>query len=180
MHSPEQITALMNRLAADRNAAIDNLMTTPKFRNFDRFHATIVYDTEMSPLTTNRQMLIDIGINPDNATLDEIIEGLAVWQIFFVGTNHLTDSDLRALLLVKILEDQVHLVPPSTEMSEFIGLESSKPLDRLDDYTFDFAAVSDRDERLPRPTRSPQFKEPGATVTSSVTLLSEPPIQIID
>lgn len=112
------------------------------------FAASVTYDFEYAPLTTNAAMLRMIGVDP-STTADEdgagnrvrsIIDGLAVWGVYLCGTNHLTDSELLKTL-ANILSDEVRLVPPDGR-SEFIDLANH-----------DAAAVCNRDSGLPRPPR---------------------------
>ena len=112
------------------------------------FAASVAYDFEHAPLTTNAAMLRMIGVDPStNANDDDagnrvrsIIDGLAAWSVYLRGTNHLTDSELLKTLS-NILSDEVRLVPPDGRC-EFIDLASH-----------DAVAVCDRDSGLPRPRR---------------------------
>lgn len=105
-------------------------------RGCDPFVAGIIYDTELAPLTTNAKMLELVGVNPDTRHADlsdgavatrvsEIAEGLAVWAIYLVNTDHLTDRELLDRL-DGVLSDRVRLVVPDN-LSEFVDLSPKEP-----------------------------------------------------
>lgn len=139
MKTATEIAALFASLNAVREKYIaDNMATNPFTERFD--HA-IRYDTEIAPRTTNWQQLQMLGIDPDTASLCEIIDGLALWGIYFYGTNGLTDEQMLDRLRNKVLLDIVTLIPPCEDLNEFIdmspfGVEKE---------------VADRDAHLPRP-----------------------------
>lgn len=122
--------------------------------SLDRFAATIAYDYEHAPLTTNAAMLRMIGIDPTTTVSDDeaaarvrsIIDGLAAWSIYLCGTNHLTDSAMLKVL-ARILADEVRLVPPDGVRSEFLDLAI------FEHISPDTVEVCNRDSGLPRPPR---------------------------
>jgi len=100
----------------------------------ERFAAAIAHDMELDLSTTNRQQLMEIGIElppigeaPSSSDevhqlLWRVIYGLARLGIFLVDTEHLDDRALVTLLLDRILNDSVPDIPPNDDMTEFIGL----------------------------------------------------------
>lgn len=99
----------------------------------ERMLAAIIHDVERAPRTTNRRQLAEIGIEVPRCvaelggeevsrTLWRVVYGLARLGIFLLGTDHLDDRALLALLAERILEDEVGDVPPTSDMSEFIDL----------------------------------------------------------
>ena len=100
----------------------------------ERFAAAIAHDMELDLSTTNRQQLMEIGIElppigeaPSSSEelhqlLWRVIYGLARLGIFLVDTEHLDDRALVTLLLDRILNDSVPDIPPNDDMTEFIGL----------------------------------------------------------
>jgi hypothetical protein len=138
MHSLRQINVLFKDLRAKREDAIANLMDSD---NLSRVEAAMRIDFE-SPLTTNGDQLRMIGVNPNTAPLDEIIRGLALWGVYLVRTNCLTDDELRARLFL-VLTDPISMIPPNSDMSEFVDF----------DRDLNLPEVVDRDRFLPRPKK---------------------------
>lgn len=99
-----------------------------------RLAAAIAHDMELDASTTNRQQLMEIGVElppiggaPSSSDevhqlLWRVIYGLARLGIFLVDTEHLDDRALVTLLLDRILNDSVPDIPPNDDMTEFIGL----------------------------------------------------------
>ena len=125
--------------------------------------ASILYDSEKAPLSTNRKQLAELGVQVPKSVefLDDeqvtrvlwsVINSLALLGIYFVGTNHLTDRDMLGLLLSRILEEEIRDVPPNPDMSEFVDLAPCKS--SSGEETDDAAAFFDRDSLTPRPNRS--------------------------
>ena len=116
------------------------------------FVAGVIYDSECAPNTTNAKMLAMIGVDPDTRHADlsdgavatrlrTIIDGLSVWGIYLISTDHLTDRELLDRLR-RILSDEVRLTTPDS-MAEFIDLSVGAPK----------PPVTNRDSGLPRPVR---------------------------
>jgi hypothetical protein len=140
------IDEVFNNLRKRRDEGIRKVMQAKPM--LDGFAASLIYDFEYAPLTTNAAMLRMIGVDPSTTAtpveegnrVRSIIDGLAVWGVYLCGTNHLTDPELLKAL-ARVLSDEVRLVPPDGR-SEFIDLANH-----------DAVAVCDRDSGLPRPRR---------------------------
>ena len=139
MHDKETMQRLFKSLREKRTRAINALGIDPML-------GAIIYDHSMAPETTNIKMLEMIGIDTDLATLDEIIEGLAKWEIYLVNTNHLSDEELHNRLLNRILQDPTRLIPPNKEMFEVLDLNMTNKVG---------PNKSNRDASLPRPSPRP-------------------------
>jgi hypothetical protein len=176
--TPDEIEMVFEKKRSERRAAIEALVAKAKEegRPSERIVATIVYDSEHAPWTTNRKQLSEIGIEvpPPEALSDEdisvalrqLIDGLALLGIYLSGTDHLDDRGLYTQLATKVIEDATRDVPPNADMSEFIDMSAVRPSsiggegdrdgdgDDTDDAPLkDFPKVSDRDASLPRPGR---------------------------
>lgn len=141
MTTPTNPLLVFANLTADRERRISEYQS---LHNCDRWEAAMAVDTE-APDTTNWEMLKMIGIDPATADLWAIINGLACWNVYLHGTNHLTDDDLLHHLQTKILLETVTLIPPNSDMEEHIGMNN---FDNL-------PPVSKRDSSLPRPLPRP-------------------------
>lgn len=133
-------------LTADRERRIADYIAlhSTADRKIERWEACMDVDFD-SPQTTNWEMLKMIGIDPDTASLADIINGLACWNVYLHGTNHLSDDELLDHLKTKILLETVTLVPPNADMEEHIGMNNFENLPE----------VSNRDATLPRPLPRP-------------------------
>lgn len=100
----------------------------------------IIWDMSRAPRVRQGSLLEGIGIAGDAAT-DEIVDGLAAFGCFLVGTNHLDDDAFRAVLL-RILDDEVAVHDPRF-CNEIIDLNPSG----------DGTVAVDRDSTLPRAAR---------------------------
>ena len=139
-----------------RKAAITSIIENrvSKGEAADYMFAAILYDSERAPKTTNRKQLAEgnITLPPHNTLSPEetthylwvAINGLAIHNTFFCGTDHLTDEAFYKLLSVRILDEEIRDVPPTADMSEFIDLSVMGKVD----------PVVNRDSLLPRPNRS--------------------------
>ena len=130
------------------------------------------------PWTTNLDQLREIGIDPPmpeaidddelRATLDAVIEGLAVLQVFLLHTDHLDDRACYRRLRLDVLHDRVRDVPPATGSREWIDLAGGTDRSAhlavhatdAERASLEAAGVivpprmrrlADRDRRLPRP-----------------------------
>jgi len=138
--SEAEIHAILNRKRRQRDEAIELRIQTAKSTEATgavggaRFAAAIAHDMELAASTTNRQQLLEIGIElppiggaPTSAEevhqlLWRMVYGLARLGVFLVDTEHLDDRALVTLLLDRILNDNVPDIPPNDDMTEFIGL----------------------------------------------------------
>lgn len=124
-------------------------------KGMDRVAAMIAYDSELAPIMHQGDVLCRLGFIPKARTpkdadadvvserLRWIIEGLAYLHTFLTATNHLTDRELLDMLEQRVLKDEIHFVPPTNDMSEFIDMNPMH----------DDKSVSDRDRDLPRCAR---------------------------
>lgn len=110
---------LFDQLNAARNAKIDYLLSNYPWKYPDPMFAAIDADAE-APLTTNWKMLEMIGIDPNTATLGEIISGLKEWGVYLI--NYTPSEGLRSYLLSTVLLEDVPLIPPSEYSKEFIDM----------------------------------------------------------
>jgi hypothetical protein len=143
MKSKTAINKMFATMRSERNKKIRELRIANPKR--PRWELCLEVD-QQAELTNNWLQLAMLGINPDTATLEEIINGLALWHIFLLDTNHLTDDVLRSHIVTKILTEPTQMVPPNKDMHEFISLSGSRCENDFD--------VSDRDLHLPRPTKT--------------------------
>ena len=146
--SEAEIRAILDRKRRQRDEAIERRIQAAKSSDKsreksgdklsaaggERFAAAIAHDMELDLSTTNRQQLMEIGIElppiggaPSSSDevhqlLWRVIYGLARLGIFLVDTEHLDDRALVTLLLDRILNDSVPDIPPNDDMTEFIGL----------------------------------------------------------
>jgi hypothetical protein len=138
----------------------------------------LVHDLEFAPLTTNLDQLREIGVDlPDPMVLDDtelastlngVIRGLAVIDVYLLHTGHLDDRELYTLLRDRILRESVRDVPAGCGSREWIDVaggsdretylawyadEDDREEARLDgEIVPDQRPLkSDRDKRLPRP-----------------------------
>jgi hypothetical protein len=141
MTTPTNPLLVFANLTADRERRISEYQS---LHNCERWEAAMVVDLE-APSTTNWEMLKMIGIDPATASLTDIINGLACWNVYLHNTNHLTDDLLLNHLQTKILLETVALIPPNADMEEHIGMNNFENLPE----------VSKRDSSLPRPLPRP-------------------------
>jgi hypothetical protein len=160
--NPEEIFA---RKRALRSAAIDRYVAERESANggtFDRMLATLTYDCEQAPLTTNMQQLAEIGVVPPpadsltddqvNTELTSLVHALALLGVYLIETNHLTDQQLYRVLTESVLREQIRDIPPCPDMHEYVDLSASKPHGAaLIDGRY--PAVCQRAELLPRPLK---------------------------
>lgn len=143
----------------------------------DAGYWALVHDLEFAPLTTNLDQLREIGVDlPDPMVLDDtelastlngVIRGLAVIDVFLLHTGHLDDRELYTLLRDRILRESVRDVPAGCGSREWIDVaggsdretylawyadEDDREEARLDgEIVPDQRPLkSDRDKRLPR------------------------------
>lgn len=138
-----RIAEMLGRKREARERAIAQLQAELRSRGMpaERIVAAIMYDGEHAPKSTNRAQLGLMGVEVPR-TLDAIaalgaddcarelwrvIYGLACLGIFLIGTDHLDDRRLLTFLAVRVLEEEIHDVPPIEEMSEFIDLGAVSP-----------------------------------------------------
>ena len=138
----------------------------------------LVHDLEFAPLTTNLAQLREIGVElPDPLVLDDadmaktleaVIRGLAVIDVYLLHTGHLDDRELYTLLRYRILRERVRDVPAGCGSREWIDVAGGSDRETFlawyaDDEDREEARLageiipdrrplkSDRDACLPRP-----------------------------
>ena len=148
-------TGLRAEAARRRRQAIEGLVDQARREGActDPMYWTLRYDFELAPVTTNRQQLLEVGLEvPAPAQLNErhlqqhlweVIETLADLGVFLLNTDHLDDRALYTLLEGRVLREPVRDLPPSEGVSEFIDLAAHMPADA--------PKVTDRDRFLPKP-----------------------------
>ncbi len=159
---------VFDRKRSERIAGIDQLIASEHEHGkvLDRLLATILWDTNHAPLTTNLKQLAEIGIHPpalDALTDDEVasaltlvIDGLADLGIFLSSTDHLDNRRLYSHLFMRVIVEEVRDIPPTEEMSEFIDM-SLVPSSEGGEPTLDgegrVLKLVNRDSTLPTPKR---------------------------
>ncbi len=138
----------------------------------------LVHDLEFAPLTTNLEQLREIGVEmPDpmvlgdvelTQTLEDVLRGLSMIDVFLLHTGHLDDRELYVLLRDRILREPVRDVPSGCGSREWIDVAGGSDRetflawyadeDEREEARDEGELVperrplrSDRDERLPRP-----------------------------
>ena len=183
MLDPEEIRLLMERKRRDRAEAIESLHASGAAAGGpdDAGYWALVHDLERAPLTTNFAQLAELGIEPPDprviddteitAALREMVDGLALLEVFLLRTNHLDDRMLYELLRNRILRESVREVPPGCGSREWIDVGGGGDRETwlawyADDDERRHArargevvpsrrrARSDRDAALPRPTEA--------------------------
>lgn len=128
----DQVQRCMSRYVYEREAAIHKLREDKP--ELDYMSASVYYDMNAAPLTTNHDMLVfgcGITIVPPlsiQQDLDEHIthlaNALAAFNIYFLNHSHLSDKDLYALMW-KATQEEIRFLPPSEGVSEYIDLSSA-------------------------------------------------------
>lgn len=153
--------------AAAREAAINELIAQAEINGTetDRGYNMLHYDFNLAPETTNRKQLLDIGIKMPNIvpedTLPDLLrivtEGLAMYGIFLLHTNHLTDAEFYERLCQIVDENVKEVVGGDSGMHEYVDLVGGSPQNRDkfygDDPDINYKSLfkSNRDSSLPRP-----------------------------
>lgn len=154
--------------AAAREAAINELISQAEINGTetDRGYNMLHYDFNLAPETTNRKQLLDIGIKmpnidkiPEDTLLDLlriVTEGLAMYGIFLLHTNHLTDAEFYEKLCQIVDEGVKEVVGGDSGMHEYIDLVGGSPKDRNKFYGDNSSLrrslfKSNRDSSLPKP-----------------------------
>lgn len=153
--------------AAARERAIDELITQAEINGTetDRSCNMLYYDFNLAPNTTNRKQLLEIGIKmPDKVpddTLSDVLrivtEGLAMYNIFLLHTNHLTDAEFYQRLCQIVDESVKEVVGGIGGVHEYIDLVGGSPQTRDEFYgdnpniNYKSLFKSNRDSYLPRP-----------------------------
>lgn len=184
MLHPEKIHRLMERKRRDRAEAIESLHANGAAAGGpdDAGYWALVHDLEHAPLTTNLAQLAELGIDPPDpriaaddeitAALEEMVNGLALLEVFLLRTNHLDDRGLYELLRGRILREPVREVPPGCGSREWIDVggggdretwlawyadedERRQARDHGEVVPLQRTPRADRDAALPRPIASP-------------------------
>lgn len=93
-----------------------------------RLIAAMKYDQEIAPMTTNRlqllEMGVDVGDNPSRETVQQAINALSQINVFFVGTEHLSE-DAFTTIFGKVIDDKTPDLPANPDSSEFVDVSNS-------------------------------------------------------
>lgn len=129
--NPEMAAEIFAAKTARREEWIANYLEANP--GHERLMAAIQYDSEHTPLATNKDQLESMNIMvPSSAMIgkrtDEwctaklwnIIYGLARLGIFLTDTNNMTDRQLLVNLCDVVLLEEIPDIPPTQDMSEFI------------------------------------------------------------
>ena len=134
MLNPEEIHRLMERKRRCRAKAIASLHATGTAAGGpdDAGYWALVHDLERATPTTNLAQLAELGIDPPDprvigdaeitVALAEMIEGLALLEVFLLRTDHLDDRALYELLRGRILRETVREIPPGCGSREWIDV----------------------------------------------------------
>lgn len=161
MKTADQIIANKSEI---RNRAINKLVLEAQENgeNEDRIVHTLNYDYNIAPMTTNRQQLLDIGITlprfvdvpPDSLSdvLKVMVDGLALYKVFLLHTNHLDDAQFYIILSSIIDENVRDVVPQSGDCHEYVDLVGNNPEAMQNFYEKPILPFkSNRDSWLPKP-----------------------------
>ena len=150
-----KMLAIQECKEVERSQRIDLLIEAAQKRgeDSDRIFWSIVYDLEKAPATTNRRQLSELGFSvicseeirgldsgKVQIVLWELIEALALIQVYLCRTDHLSDRALLEELVYRIIEEPVPDLPLSVGTRDWVDLSSKKGM-----------TLIRRDDQLPRP-----------------------------
>lgn len=112
--------------------------------------ATLIYDFECAPMTTNRKQLAEIGIDIKpiddfisdediESEINKIVNGLYVLGIEVHNTNHLSNTELYKRFS-NVLDEEIRDIPYDQNVREILSLGATDSSD----------TVSNRDSTFPR------------------------------
>jgi len=129
-----QVRNCMQRYADERMANIKKY--EEENPDLDHLTASINYDMQHAPFTTNHEMLVlgcgitvvpPLTIQADHTILIEhLANAFAALNIFFLNHNHLDDRTLYDLMW-KATQEEVRFLPPCDGVYEYINLEAAAP-----------------------------------------------------
>jgi hypothetical protein len=132
MHT-DDIQTVFDMLTEVRESGINKIV---REENCDRFAATVKWDTHLAPLVTDREKFALIGIHlpadfvpqTDAEAMsfnDRVFAAYKMWGDEVIAYDHLSPTDLTRVLQM-VLDDKVHLVPPTRDCTQYIDLAFSK------------------------------------------------------
>lgn len=93
-----------------------------------RLVAAIEYDQNVAPMTTNRTQLLEMGINvgldPSHTLVQQAIDALSHINVFFVGTEHVSEKAFTTVF-GKVINDKVPDLPANPDCIELIDVSQS-------------------------------------------------------
>jgi len=142
MFNSDSINVIMNKkrkVRADAITALGGGMA-----------ATLIYDFECAPMTTNRKQLAEIGVDIKpidefisdediESEINKIVHGLYVLGIEVRDTNHLSSTELYKRFS-NVLDEEIRDIPYGVGVSEILSMNTADSND----------AVSNRDSTFPR------------------------------
>jgi len=142
MFNSDSINVIMNKkrkVRADAITALGGGMA-----------ATLIYDFECAPMTTNRKQLAEIGVDIKpidefisdediESEINKIVHGLYVLGIEVRDTNHLSSTELYKRFS-NVLDEEIRDIPLGVGVSEILSMNTTDSND----------AVSNRDSTFPR------------------------------
>lgn len=142
MFNSDSINVIMNKkrkVRADAITALGGDMA-----------ATLIYDFECAPMTTNRKQLAEIGVDIKpidefisdediESEISKIVHGLYVLGIEVRDTNHLSSTELYKRFS-NVLDEEIRDIPYGVGVSEILSMNTTDSND----------AVSNRDSTFPR------------------------------
>lgn len=112
--------SVVDRKIAERKNRINTYAQSAKVSSF----VAAIYVDENAPLTTNKAMLKEIGLNIDVVTEDnvsQVLMGLEAINIKVVGTETVTKQKL-AQIMNDVINDEVPECWGGPDMQEFIDV----------------------------------------------------------
>ena len=112
--------SVVDRKIAERKNRIDTYAQSAKVPSF----VAAIYVDENAPLTTNKAMLKEIGLNIDVVTEDnvyQVLMGLEAINVKVVGTETVTKQKL-AQIMNDVINDEVPECWGGPDMQEFIDI----------------------------------------------------------
>ena len=117
--------SVVDRKIAERKNRIDTYAQSAKVPSF----VAAIYVDENAPLTTNKAMLKEIGLNIDVVTEDnvyQVLMGLEAINVKVVGTETVTKQKL-AQIMNNVINDEVPECWGGSDMQEFIDVTPIAP-----------------------------------------------------
>jgi hypothetical protein len=154
-HMRREVFKRFDEMRMLRNICI---LALAKRDNITSFDATIKFDLEYAPITSNHEMLayanvilarpVDIAnLKGDwSFHLNHLINALACINVYLINTNHLDDQALYTFLHDVVIHEEVRCLPPAPHVYEVVDLtgRSDAPAKR--------PPVCNRDATLPTPS----------------------------
>ncbi len=94
--------------------------------------AQAMWDNSSAKQTTNLKQLKAVGYTP-NGDVMELMEVLAMINVYIVGGQYLNDKDLYDYLIAKPLQDSVPAIPFSVQVADYVQIENPDNLPIISD-----------------------------------------------